>query len=214
MKAFFTIFLICLLVYFIFIGFKSPDPPIALVWKLPLKTADRQDWSTVFFEHDAFFKTMRSPFGNVKLHYHTGVDVQQNGGAGYSDRSGMPVFAIATGKVVAIEDPIPQRRITIEHKLPDGTVVWSVYCHIADEQISVNQIVDTETVIARRMNGPELDQFGWEYNHVHLEILKKLPAYVTDYNHRKTFTCYTEMEVDEYFYDPVKFLNNHFVLAD
>lgn len=210
MKPFFTIFLICLLIYFVFIGYKTPDTPVADVWKLPLDTADRQDWSSVFFEHDAAFKTMRSAFGKVKLHYHTGTDIQTNGERGFWDKPGMPIYAVAAGKVVAIEDPLPQRRITIEHKLADGTITWSAYCHIAEERVSVNQIVDTETVIARRMNGAELDQYGWEYNHIHLEILKKLPVYVPDYYSRKTFTCYTETDVDEYFYDPVAFLNFQF----
>lgn len=210
MKAFFTIFLICLAIYLVFIGYKSPEPPIAHVWKLPLRTADRQDWSTVLFEPDAKFKTMRSPFGQVKLHYHTGADIQVKEEFGFVDAPGMPVYAIAAGKVVAIEDPMPQRRITIEHKLPDGKTVWSAYCHISDAQVSVNQLVDEETVIARRMNREELDHYGWEYDHVHLEILKKLPVYVTDYYHRKTFTCDTEAEVDEYFFDPVFFLNFQF----
>jgi len=108
------------------------------------------------------------------------------------------------------EDPPPQRRITIEHILPDRTKVWSVYIHIMAEKVKVGHIVNTETVIARLMNPVELENFGWEYHHIHLEIMKKLPPFASEFYERKTFTCYTEDEVDEYFYDPVIFLRNHF----
>jgi len=185
--------------------------PVAYDWKLPIETADRQDWATVFFEHDALFKTKRAAFTNVKLHYHTGVDIQANGRHGKLDSPGMPIFAVAAGKVVAIEDEVPQRRITIEHKLPDGTVVWSVYCHIAEERVVTHEVVSSETIIARRMNGRELDQHGWEYNHVHLEIQKKLLDSEGEFYHRKTFTCYSEEDVDEYFYDPILFLKRQFM---
>lgn len=179
---------------------------MATVWKLPLSLVDRQNWSTVVLEHDAQFKALRAPFGPIQLHYHTGVDLQN----GTIIQTGEPVYAISTGKVIAIEDPPPQRRITIEHILPDGTKVWSVYIHIIDEKISVGDIVDPEIVIARLMNPAELEILGWEYNHVHLEILKKRPPSAHEYHQRKTFTCYTEKEVDKYFYDPEVFLRKHF----
>lgn len=206
MKTFLIIFTCCLIIYLIIFGINSTDQPIATVWKLPLNTIDRQSWSTVILEPDAHFKALRAPFGPVKLHYHTGIDLQ-NGNIG---SPGEPVYAIAIGKVIAIEDPPPQRRITIEHLLPGGNTVWSVYIHIIDEKVKVSDIVDTETVIARLMNPAELEIYGQEYNHVHLEIMKKLPSLAFEYHQRKTFTCYTETVVDEYFYDPEKFLKRFF----
>jgi murein DD-endopeptidase MepM/ murein hydrolase activator NlpD len=184
----------------------SNNQPTATVWKLPLNTVDRQDWSTISLESDAYFKNLRAPFGSVKLHYHTGIDLQN----GTAVSPGESVYAIATGKVIAIEDSPPQRRITIEHLLPNGDKVWSVYIHIIDEQVNVDDIVDSETVIARLMNTSELEMFGHEYNHVHLELMKKMPPYFADLNQRKTFTCYSQAEVDEYFYNPEEFLNNQF----
>lgn len=206
MKTFLIIFSCCLILYLIVFGINSAKQPIATVWKLPLNTSDRQDWSTVSLEPDAYFKNLRAPFGTVKLHYHTGIDLQNR----TIVIPGEPVYAIATGKVIAIEDPPPQRRITIEHLLPNGDKVWSVYIHIIDEQVKVGDIVDSETVIARLMNATELQMYGQEYNHVHLEIMKKMPPYFADLNQRKTFTCYTQAEVDEYFYNPEEFLNNQF----
>ena len=206
MKAFLIIFTCCLILYLIVFGINSTNQPIATVWKLPLNTIDRQDWSTVYLEPDAYFKNLRAPFGTVKLHYHTGMDLQNRAAV----NPGEPVYAIAAGKVIAIEDPPPQRRITIEHLLPNGDKVWSVYIHIIDEQVKVGDIVDSETVIARLMNAAELERYGKEYDHVHLEIMKKKPPNFINFDQRKTFTCYSEQQVDDYFYNPEEFLKNQF----
>lgn len=206
MKAFLIIFTGCLLVYLVLFGIQSNSQSVARVWKLPLNTMNRADWSTITFEADAHFKALRAPFGPVKLHYHTGTDLQN----GNATLDGESVYAIAAGKVIAIEDPPPQRRITIEHTLPDGSKVWSVYIHIIDEQVAVGDLVDSETMIARLMTLPELEQYGREFNHLHLEIMKHRPTDALDFQHRKTFTCYTEQEVDEYFYNPEKFLKSQF----
>jgi len=202
LKAFLIIFTCCLIVYLIIFGIHSTRQPIATIWKLPLNTSDRQDLTTVFLEADASFKALRAPFGPVKLHYHTGIDLRN----GNAEIVGEPVYAIAAGKVIAIEDAPPQRRITIEHTLPDGEKVWSVYIHIIDEQVKVGDWIDSETVLARLMTPTELQLYGTEYNHVHLEIMKQMPIDATDFQQRKTFTCYTEREVDEYFYNPEEFL--------
>ena len=206
MKVFFIIFLCCLIGYFIFWGILTYDQPIARDWKLPINTVDRQNLGTLFFEHDAHFKALRAAFDNIKQHYHTGLDIR----SGRIDFAGEPVYAIATGKVIAIEDPPPQRRITIQHLLPNGKKIWSVYIHIIEETVAIGEIVDSETMIARTMNAAELEVYGSEYNHVHLEIMKKLPPPASAYYQRKTFTCYTEQEVDKYYYDPELFLINHF----
>jgi murein DD-endopeptidase MepM/ murein hydrolase activator NlpD len=206
LKAFLIIFTCCLILYLIVFGINSTNQPIATVWKLPLNTIDRQDWSTVYLESDAYFKNLRAPFGTVKLHYHTGMDLQNRAAVS----PGEPVYAIAAGKVIAIEDPPPQRRITIEHLLPNGDKVWSVYIHIIDEQVKVGDIVDSETVIARLMNAAELERYGKEYDHVHLEIMKIMPPHFINFDQRKTFTCYSNQQVDEYFYNPEEFLKNQF----
>jgi len=206
LKAFFIIFTGCFIAYLIFFGFISLNTPIVEAWKLPIKTNDRQDWSTVLKEHDAHFKALRAAFGPVKLHYHTGVDIRN----GSFSISGEPVFAIASGKVVAIEDPHPQRRIIVEHVLPNREKVWSVYIHIIDEQVKVGDTVDSETAMARLMNAAELEIYSQDYNHVHLEIMKKLPPYAAEFYQQKTFTCFAESEVDDFFYNPELFFKEHF----
>jgi len=174
---------------------------------LPLRTFDRQDWATVLMDHAAHFKALRAPFGPVKLRYHTGVDIRNKS---YTI-SGEPVYAIAAGAVIAVADPHPQRRIVIEHTLPNQTKVWSVYVHIIDETVKVGDRVDTETIIARLLNDVELELYGQHYHHVHLEIMKIMPTAFANFYQRETFTCYTEQEVDKYFFNPEEFLKKLFI---
>lgn len=206
MKVFIIIFVCCFIAYLIFFGFVSANKPIADNWYLPLNTSNRQDWSTVLLDHDAHFKAPRAAFGPVKFHYHTGVDFRNKN----IDVPGEPVYAVAAGKVIAIEDPPPQRRIVVEHTLPDQGRIWSVYIHIIDEKVSVGDNVYPETVIARLMNNAELERYGLDYNHVHLEIMKQFPPFAAEFFEQKTFTCFTEYEADEYYFNPERFLKEHF----
>ncbi|MCU0645737.1 MAG: M23 family metallopeptidase [bacterium] len=206
MKAFIIIFTCCFIAYVIVFGFVSRNTSIAEAWKLPIQTNDRQNWSTVLKDPDAHFKALRAEFGPVKLHYHTGVDIRNKS----YDIPGEPVYPIAAGKVIAIEDSPPQRRIVVEHLLPNREKIWSVYIHIIDEQVNVGDAIDTETVMARLMNIAELEIYGQDYHHVHLEIMKKLPPYAAEFYQQKTFTCFTKHEVDEYYFDPELFLKEHF----
>ena len=59
----------------------------------------------------------------------------------------------------------------------------------------------------------ELDKFGWQFNHIHLEILKHPPRPLkptaqTPYRRYGTYSleCYTEKELDRYYYNPIEFL--------
>jgi murein DD-endopeptidase MepM/ murein hydrolase activator NlpD len=205
-KVFIIIFTCCFIAYLIFLGFVSINRPVADAWYLPLNTNDRQDWSTVLLDHDAHFNAPRAAFGPVKFHYHTGVDFRNKSFA----VPGEPVYAIAAGKVIAIENPHPQRRIVVEHTLPNREKIWSVYIHIIDEKVSIGDNVYPETVIARLMNKAELEMHGLEYNHVHLEIMKQLLPYAAEFYQQKTFTCFTENEVDKYYFNPELFLKEHF----
>ncbi|NOZ60214.1 MAG: M23 family metallopeptidase [Calditrichaeota bacterium] len=177
----------------------------AKVWKLPLKTTDRQDLSAIYLEPDAGFKARRPSYDGIPVHLHTGVDLQINAPGG----PGEPIYAIAAGQVVQIADQPPLRRIVIKHKLLRGGFVWSVYLHVIDEKVAVGDRVTAETVIARRLNKYELDYFGWKYNHLHLEIMKSPPLSVTDALRRKSYICRTEEEVDRYFVDPLLFFRAH-----
>jgi len=177
---------------------------LSTVWKLPLNTGARQDWRSVYLEADAHFLAWRRTHNPRKPRRHTGIDLQ-NGK--YWGGPGEPVYAMATGKVLGVFDSHPHQRIVIEHQLADGRTVWSAYIHITASRVRVGDFVDSETVIARRLNQSELNQYGSEYNHVHIEIMKKLPPLVNGQYQWMSTRCYSESQVTQYFYNPKRFLS-------
>lgn len=64
--------------------------------------------------------------------YHPGVDWNRNVDITCSDDLGDPVYAIATGTVVAAQDYAGSwgNIVLIEHVLRDGNKVWSQYAHL------------------------------------------------------------------------------------
>jgi hypothetical protein len=67
------------------------------------------------------------------------------------------------------------------------------------------------------MNRDELNRFGWQFDHLHIEILKvkpqKLqptPLHPDRYYSSYSLICYTPDDLEKYFYDPLKFFENLF----
>lgn len=175
-------------------------------WRLPFATGERKDFSTIYFEPDAKFKALRPSYDGIPSHYHTGVDMRTK----QPGSPGEPVYAIATGKVIQITDSPPMRRIVVRHVLPYGKSVWSVYLHVVEEKVKPGDRVTANTIIARCMNEAELNYFGWKYNHLHLEIMKYPPLQTDNPLKRRSFTCTTPQQIDQYFYDPISFLQSRF----
>jgi len=188
----------------------SPPPPVPEIseWLLPLDTGNRMDWNTLVFEHDAHYKALRKSWNPRKPRLHTGVDLQNGGNWGALGGPGEPVYAMGPGWVFGIYGTMPNRRIIISHELPSGTKFWSCYLHISGIQVRPGQRVDANTVIARRLNSKELRKHGATYNHLHFEILRRLPPW----QHRKyrwmSQYCFSRAQVDRYFYDPEDFFRN------
>ncbi|MBN2089576.1 M23 family metallopeptidase [candidate division KSB1 bacterium] len=175
-------------------------------WLLPLDTGNRRMWSSIVFESDAHFKALRPTWRYRGVRLHTGLDLQNGGQNGTLGGPGENVFAIAAGVVIKISGSLPNKRIVIEHKLPDGRTVWSSYLHIAEPQVREGEQVTSQTVIARRLNFAELRRYGRAYNHLHFEIFKKLPVPRNNHYTWMSQFCYNSGQVDKYFYDPVTFL--------
>jgi hypothetical protein len=66
------------------------------------------------------------------------------------------------------------------------------------------------------MNKQELDRFGWQFDHVHFEVLKHrprplMPSTRTPYRLFGTYSlkCYTPADLQRYYHDPIEFLEKH-----
>jgi hypothetical protein len=112
-----------------------------------------------------------------------------------------------------MRDDGPFAQIIVEHRLPHGDPVWTVYEHIAGITVTVGEIVSPHEPIARFMNRKELDRYGWQFDHVHFEVLKVRPRAFnptekTPLRFFSTYSleCYTESDLEYYYYDPIAFL--------
>ena len=190
-------------------GITQPDyDPIYSEWMLPLDTGDRTDWSTLLFEHDAHFKDYRKTWNPRKPRLHTGVDLQNGGEWGARGGPGEAIYAIGPGKIFGVYGKPPNRRIIISHKLPSGNKFWSCYLHVAGIRVRPGQRVDAYSIIARRLNARELRRYGRHYNHLHLEVLRRLPPWRNNKYRWMSQYCYSRAQVNRYFYDPENFFQN------
>lgn len=156
------------------------------------------------------FGLLRKPRPNIPAHYHTGIDILRPGD-NYNDE---PIFPIAAGKVISKRVDGPYANIIIEHEFEDKKF-WTLYEHISRIAVSLNDIVNPKRPIACFMNKHELDQYGWQFDHFHLEILKVEPvmlrpdkAHPERYYQAFTLVCYTKNELNHYYYNPIEFLHS------
>ena len=97
--------------------------------------------------------------------------------------------------------------------MSNGDSVWTVYEHIAGIRVSVGEVISAAEPIARFMNKQELDRFGWQFDHVHFEVLRHplrplMPSSDTPYRFFGTYSleCYTLADLQRYYHDPIEFL--------
>jgi hypothetical protein len=91
--------------------------------------------------------------------------------------------------------------------------MWTVYEHIAGIRVGLHDTVHTSRPIARFMNKRELDTFGWQFDHVHFEVMKAKPVRVQASEERPfhrfgtyCLVCYTRDELRARYLDPIEFL--------
>ena len=178
-------------------------------WLLPIAVENRTTWASVQLTHIGSYGLKRKARAGILVHLHTGIDIKrprQN----YEDES---VFPVASGTVISMRDDGPFAQIIIEHKLPQRDPVWTVYEHIAGIMVTVGNVVLPHEPIARFMNRQELDCYGWQFDHVHFEVIKVCPRPLkpTDKTPLRFFStysleCYTESDLEKYYYDPISFM--------
>lgn len=109
----------------------------------------------------------------------------------------------------------PYAQLILEHKLKTDTF-WTLYEHIAEILVEINQEVDPNEEIARFFNKAELDLHGWQFDHFHFEVLKTPPKPIQPtpkLPHRQfmsfTLECFDETELLNRFHDPLTFMKKH-----
>jgi hypothetical protein len=188
----------------------SSAEKIATEWYLPVNVRDRQSLESVQLTTIGDFGMLRKARPGIPAHLHTGIDLKRPNQNYYAEL----VFPVAVGKVISIRDDGPYAQIIIQHKLPNARYIWTVYEHIAGIQVRINQDVDPFRPIARFMTADELNRYGWQFDHVHLEILKiqpsaRPPEKAQPFLRYGTFAldCHNLSELEERYFSPLEFFS-------
>jgi murein DD-endopeptidase MepM/ murein hydrolase activator NlpD len=179
---------------------------------LPINSFNRQSTKTLLLTSIGEFGLLRKERPGIPAHYHTGIDIKRPAN-NYIDE---PIFSIYNGIVISVRNDGPYAQLIIEH---DGDQkFWTVYEHVAGIKVGINEHVTPDLPIARFMNKNELDKYGWQFDHLHLEILKIKPVIIKQdrSNPERRYSsyslnCLTKEELNKYFYNPVEFFKRKFV---
>ncbi len=175
--------------------------------KLPINVRDRKSLAELHLSEIGEFGLLRKERSNIPAHFHTGIDILRPG-INYENN---PIFPITEGIVISKRDDGPYAQIIIEHH-QNGTTFWSLYEHIAGITVTIHDEVNASSPIARFMNRNELNTYGWQFDHFHLEILKIAPKRLqpsptnpTRFFNSFTLVCFTRDDLEKYFYTPIPF---------
>jgi hypothetical protein len=179
-----------------------------LTWHLPVDAGGRDNVSKLRLTPIGRFGEERKPRKTVAAHLHTGVDIRRPSD-GYIDEK---VFPACKGVVISVRDDGPYSQIIIEHRMTESSV-WTVYEHIGGIACKVDDSVSPERAIARFYSRAELDKYGWQFDHLHFEVMKAkpmetVPTRQLPQRRYATYglTCYTFEELLERYYNPIEFL--------
>lgn len=140
--------------------------------------------------------------GTCGMTFHPGHDFNQDGTTGDQDRY-EPVYAASNGVVVAsMYDGTSTwgNIIVIEHTLPDGTKIWTLYGHLEDRNVSVGDVVRRRQQIGRVGTGSALHPVS---AHLHFEV-RRINMAAT------AFPCgQSQTYVTDRYFDPDTFILQH-----
>jgi hypothetical protein len=181
-----------------------------LEYKLPINTMNRKYINALALTDIGSFGLLRKERPGIPAHFHTGVDIKRPSNNYFNE----PIFPIYEGVVISKREDGPYAQLIIEHG--HNQMFWTVYEHIAGIEVELFENVNTNTPIARFMNKEELNKYGWQFDHFHLEILKKQPIRLKEsgLNPERLFAsytlhCYTLKDLNEYFYEPISYLKDN-----
>ena len=174
---------------------------------IPILLGDRQDISNIHLTEIGKFGLLRKARNNIPEHYHTGIDIKRPSHNYESE----PIFPVAMGIVISKRTDGPYANLIIEHEIK-GLKIWTLYEHISGIQVKVDDSVDSTTRIARFMNKDELNRYGWQFDHFHLEIIKIRPQRTNPtkenperFYNSYSLVCYSINDLQKYYFDPISF---------
>ena len=182
-------------------------PVFAQFFMLPVAVPDRHSMKNLTLTSIGEFGVQRPDRSGIPAHLHTGIDIQRPN----TNYLNEPIYPIAPGRVISVREDGPYAQVIVEHIIPGLGQLWSVYEHVAGISCAPADSVNPMTPIARFMNRPELQRYGYQFDHVHLEILKRPPRpvlptpalpqrFFTTYN----LVCYGERELSHYYLNPIQ----------
>jgi hypothetical protein len=178
---------------------------------LPIQKNNRKEISEIQLTEIGKYGILRKSRKNIPAHLHTGIDIIRPN----KNYRNEPIFSIAEGIVISKRTDGPYAQLIIEHII-DNKIFWTVYEHIAGIMVNLNDLVSNDRPIARFMNKEELNKYGWQFDHFHLEILKIKPAKLVPdkrFPERrfKSFTliCQDTEELKKYYENPIGFLKEN-----
>lgn len=173
-------------------------------WQLPIRCENRHSFRQMKLTKIGHFGMMRAPRPEVPAHFHTAIDICRPD----SSYEHSPILPVKSGKVISMRNDGPYAQVIISH----GDTLWSVYEHLSGIKVTAGDSVTAETVIGRFMNRRELNSYGWHFNHLHLEIMKKpplsrdtLPGQPNLQFRTYGLVCFTTNELNEHYFDPLLF---------
>ena len=175
---------------------------------MPVQTRDRHSADSIELTSIGKFGLLRKPRKNILSHYHTGIDIKRPN----QNYVNEPVYPIAPGRVISRRDDGPYAQLIIEHQFR-GMHFWTLYEHLAGILVPLNAEVSPDAPIGRFMNRDELNRYGWQFDHVHFEVLRLQPILLqpssaTPARHFSSYSliCFSQADLAKYFYDPLEFL--------
>jgi len=181
-------------------------------WLLPVNCKNRKDIKCIQLTDIGQFGLLRKERPNVPSHLHTGIDIKRPN----ENYSNEPVFPAIKGVVISVRRDGPFAQIIVEHRTDKDKKIWTVYEHVSGILVKPGDFVTPMKAIARFMDRDELDRYGWKFNHLHFEIMKKAPVkMIPDQTHpQRLFStyglvCYDEKLLMENYSDPLTFFHQN-----
>ncbi len=179
-------------------------------WLLPVNVSARSALSDLRLTPIGRFGILRKARKGIPAHLHTGIDIKRPGKNYHAE----PVFPASKGIVISLRSDGPFSQIIIEHKDKMFGKLWTVYEHVGGIRCTLGQTVFPGNAIARFFSREELDRHGWQFDHLHFEIMKYPPPAVLrrdDLPYRRfttyALTCYTENQLHTRLLDPILFFS-------